>query len=50
VRNRYGHPRQQILAELQAAHVHTLRTDANGISCFVLDGKTVAAKPECGWR
>lgn len=49
-RNRYGHPRQEILAELQAAHVRTLRTDTNGISCFVLDGKTVAAKPECGWR
>jgi len=49
-RNRYGHPRQEILAELQAEHVRTLRTDTNGISCFVLDGKTVAAKPECGWR
>ena len=50
LRNRYGHPRQEILAELQAAHVRTLRTDINGISCFALDGKTVAAKPECGWR
>lgn len=38
--NRYGHPRQEVLEELQDAHVHTFRTDLNGISCFVLDGKT----------
>jgi len=49
-RNRYGHPRQEILEALQIAQVRTLRTDTNGISCFTLDGKTVAAKPECGWR
>jgi competence protein ComEC len=49
LRNRYGHPRQEILEELQAAHVRTLRTDTGGVACFVLDGKTVTAKPECGW-
>lgn len=39
--NRYGHPRQEVLDELQAAHVRTLRTDINGVSCFVLNGKNV---------
>ncbi|MEI9967331.1 MAG: hypothetical protein WDM87_01370 [Terracidiphilus sp.] len=38
--NRYGHPREEVLEELQEAHVRTLRTDVNGISCFVLDGRT----------
>jgi competence protein ComEC len=45
--NRYGHPRQEVLEELQAAHVRTLRTDINGISCFVLDGKSVRADFGC---
>jgi competence protein ComEC len=45
--NRYGHPRQEVLEELQDANVHTLRTDINGISCFVLDGKSARAQPEC---
>ena len=48
LRNRYGHPRQEVLEELQAAHVRTFRTDINGISCFVLDGKTAAAEAGCG--
>jgi competence protein ComEC len=46
--NRYGHPRQEVLEELQAAHVRTLRTDLNGISCFVLNGKTAAPDFTCG--
>lgn len=50
LRNRYGHPRQEILEELQAARVRTYRTDTNGISCFQLDGKVVIADPICGWR
>jgi competence protein ComEC len=50
LRNRYGHPRQEILAALEAAHVRTLRTDTSGISCFQLDGAAVTARPECGWR
>ena len=45
--NRYGHPRGEVLAELQAAHVRTFRTDLNGASCFVLDGKTTVAEPLC---
>lgn len=38
-RNRYGHPRQEVLEELQAAHVRTMRTDTEGASCFLLNGK-----------
>lgn len=38
--NRYGHPREEVLEELEAAHVRTLRTDIHGVSCFVLDGRT----------
>lgn len=45
--NRYGHPRGEVLAELQAARVRTFRTDLNGATCFVLDGKDVAADPLC---
>jgi competence protein ComEC len=48
--NRYGHPRQEVLEELQAAHVRTFRTDLNGATCFRLDGKTTAWQPDCGWR
>jgi competence protein ComEC len=47
--NRYGHPRQEILAELQAAHVRTYRTDLNGAVCFLLNGKSVIPNPLCGW-
>lgn len=49
LRNRYGHPRQQILEELQAARVRTFRTDTEGVSCFQLNGKSVMANPVCGW-
>jgi competence protein ComEC len=47
LRNRFGHPRAEILEELQAAHVRTYRTDINGASCFRLNGKTVAPEPFC---
>ncbi len=47
LRNRYGHPREEVLEELQAAHVRTLRTDVNGISCFVLDGRTTVGVVGC---
>ncbi len=50
LRNRYGHPRQEVLEALQAAQVRTFRTDTHGISCFELDGKSVTARPECGWK
>jgi competence protein ComEC len=46
--NRYGHPRQEVLEELQTAHVRTFRTDINGAACFRLDGKTAAQEPGCG--
>ncbi len=46
--NRYGHPRQEVLEELQAAHVRTYITAVNGITCFRLDGKAATAEPECG--
>ncbi|HEY2857596.1 MAG TPA: ComEC/Rec2 family competence protein [Terracidiphilus sp.] len=48
--NRYGHPREEVLEELQSAHVRTLSTDINGASCFLLNGKTVAALPSCSTR
>jgi competence protein ComEC len=50
LRNRYGHPREEVLAELQAAKVRTLRTDINGATCFLLDGKIAAPEPHCDWR
>ena len=49
-RNRFGHPRQQILAALEQARARTFHTDTDGASCFVLDGKTVAPDEQCGWR
>jgi competence protein ComEC len=48
--NRYGHPREEVLAELQAAHVRTLSTDINGASCFELSGISVKASAFCGVR
>ena len=47
-RNRFGHPREEILERLAAAGVRTFRTDRDGATCFVLDGKTVSAEPMCG--
>jgi competence protein ComEC len=46
--NRYGHPRSEVLAALESARVRTFRTDLNGASCFLLDGKSVAPQPLCG--
>ncbi|MDE3188573.1 MAG: ComEC/Rec2 family competence protein [Acidobacteriota bacterium] len=46
--NRYGHPREEVLGELQAAKVHAFATDVDGATCFQLDGKSVAAEPLCG--
>ncbi len=48
LRNRYGHPKQEILEELQKARVRTFRTDTSGAACFALDGKAVTADPNCG--
>jgi competence protein ComEC len=46
--NRYGHPREEVLAALQAAHVRTYSTDINGATCFDLNGRDVTAEPLCG--
>jgi len=45
--NRFGHPRPEILAELQQAGVRTFSTDVNGASCFRLDGKRASAEISC---
>jgi competence protein ComEC len=45
--NRYGHPRPEVLAELQQAKVRTYSTDINGATCFRLDGKTAVAEASC---
>jgi hypothetical protein len=42
-RNFYGHPRREVLEELQEAHVLTWRTDMLGLSTFYLDGHSVAS-------
>jgi competence protein ComEC len=48
--NRYGHPRMEVLEELEAARVRTFSTDINGAACFRLDGKITAPDASCGWR
>ncbi len=45
--NHFGHPRPEVLAALQAAHVRTFRTDLDGTTCFLLNGSTVTAMPMC---
>jgi competence protein ComEC len=50
LRNRYGHPRPEVLEELEEAHVRTLSTDINGATCFRLDGKATTPDYRCGWR
>ena len=47
LRNRYGHPRQEVLQRLQSAHVRTFLTEVNGAACFQLDGQTVAPDLNC---
>jgi competence protein ComEC len=46
--NRYGHPRAEVLEELEAAHALTFRTDTGGAVCFRLDGRSGALDPSCG--
>jgi competence protein ComEC len=48
--NRYGHPREEVLEALEEAHVRTYQTETDGITCFRLDGKNVAANVGCGAR
>jgi competence protein ComEC len=42
-RNLYGHPRREVLEELQTGHIRAYRTDTLGISTFYLDGNRVTA-------
>jgi competence protein ComEC len=46
--NRYGHPREEVLHELQSSKVRTFSTDINGAVCFTLDGTASSADPFCG--
>lgn len=48
IRNRYGHPRQEVLQELQDARVLALSTDINGAVCFRLDGESTRRDVSCG--
>ncbi len=50
LRNRYGHPRTEVLKALETSKVRTFSTDINGASCFMLDGKTTTPDYACGWR
>jgi competence protein ComEC len=47
LRNRYKHPREEVLDELENAHVRTFATDINGAVCLRLDGHAVAPEPGC---
>ncbi len=42
-RNLYGHPRREVLDELQSLHIQSYRTDTLGIATFYLDGNHVTA-------
>jgi competence protein ComEC len=37
--NRYGHPREEVLAELQQASIRAYSTDLQGVQCFALNGR-----------
>jgi competence protein ComEC len=50
LRNRYGHPRIEVLKELETARVRTFSTDINGAACFQLNGRTTTPDLACGWR
>ncbi len=44
-KNQFRHPRQEVLERLAAQGVITYRTDVNGASSFLLDGKTITVVP-----
>jgi competence protein ComEC len=46
-RNRFGHPRPEVLGELQQAGVRTFSTDINGATCFRLNGTRAFAEASC---
>ena len=43
-RNFYGHPRREVLRELQSAHVKTFLTEMSGMTSFYLDGSSISAE------
>jgi competence protein ComEC len=43
-RNFYGHPRREVLHELQSSHVKTFLTEMTGLTSFYLDGVNVSAE------
>jgi competence protein ComEC len=45
--NRYQHPREEVLEELETGHVRTLATDVNGAVCFRLDGRSAIQEGSC---
>jgi competence protein ComEC len=47
LRNRYGHPRSEVLQALQSAGIPTFSTDLHGAVCFRLDGKVAAPENSC---
>jgi competence protein ComEC len=49
-RNRYGHPRPEVLDELSTAKVRTFSTDLNGAVCFRLDGVSASPLASCAAR
>jgi competence protein ComEC len=44
-RNRFGHPRGEVLGRLQSAKVTTYRTDTAGAVTFYLDGSAISVRP-----
>lgn len=46
-RNRFHHPRIEVLTELETRGVRTFRTDMNGATCFLLDGTSALPQPFC---
>jgi len=50
-RNTFGHPRAEVLARLEAAHIRTFRTDRTGAETFLLapDGSITAASSSSPW-
>lgn len=43
--NSFGHPSREVLQRMSGAHVMTYRTDTEGALTFLLDGKSVSARP-----
>jgi competence protein ComEC len=50
-RNTFGHPRAEVLARLEAAHIRTFRTDRTGAETFLLapDGSITVSSSSSPW-